>query len=213
VTEDIAGLMGEGPNEFTGRQEDEFLRGGFEIVDPTRLSTDAGMTAHRGDLSGDEYIAPEEIQAAVEASLGFTYADVSAAYTTGRPTAEQRQLRERIDSRLLALSRAGGNMTTLGETLGLGHATVERALARARNNEVTPVVARPAVTTRRVCFIHETPDATPRKRKHRGCPNNMLPVADRRHSTVNLSDRAYARGFDEKPGNPAYWEFRAKAGA
>jgi hypothetical protein len=93
---------------------------------------DAGMTAHRGVLQPGEYVDFFALRSKVEAALGYTYAQISAAYATGRPQADQRQLRDKIDARLLALSVAGGNMTVLAKVLGMGHATMERALARAK---------------------------------------------------------------------------------
>jgi hypothetical protein len=208
MTEDIRALMGEGPHEFTVDPEPELAAtDGFEFVQPKRLAQVAGATAHRGVLQGDEYIDQDEIQAIVEESLGFTYAEVSAAYKTGRPTPEQRQQRERIDSRLLALSRAGGNMTMLGEALGLGYSTIKRALVSAKEREVQPIVKSPAVTTRLVCFKCGEEGARPRQRRHEKCPPHLLPAEEHRTSTVNLCDADYSKGFETRPGNPAYSEF------
>ena len=181
---------------------------GFSLAGPAIPFADDGMTAHRGTLHPDEYIDPDALQGAIEQALGFTYEDVSSAYMTGRPTAETRQLRERIDSRLLALSRSGGNMALLARTMEISEKTIDRALIRARETEVAPIVVNPAVVTRHVSFITGEPGATPRRRRHVGCPNHMRPSDDRRVSTINLSDEEYARGFETQPGNPAYWEHR-----
>ena len=168
------------------------------------------MTVHRGVLHPDVYIDVKTLRESVESALGHTYEDVSSAYTTGRPTVEQRQLRERIDSRLLALSRSGGNMALLARTMEMSEKTIDRALTRAREVEVAPIVVNPAVMTRHVSFITGEPGAKPRRRRHVGCPNHLRPSDDRRVSTINLSDDEYARGFETKPGNPAYWAFRDK---
>jgi hypothetical protein len=190
---------------------------GFGVVETSRGSgatgstygaKDAGMTAHRGILHPDEYVDPDVLTDAVEAALGYSYEDVSSAYKNGRPTAEQRQLRDRIDSRVLALSRSGGNMALLARTLEVSEKTIDRALVRARENEVTPIVTAPAVTTRCVSFMTGEPGAKPRRRAHAGCPSHMLPDEAYRYSTINLSDEEYERGLRGRPGNPAYWEFR-----
>jgi hypothetical protein len=175
---------------------------GFGIVDTTRGegagatygATNAGMTAHRGDLDVDTYIDPAEIQAAVEESLGFTYEEVSSAYKQGPKSAAVRQLRERIDARLLALSRARGNMAVLATALGLNEKTVDRALARGRLVEIRPIVANPAVRRRVMSFMTGLPGAKPRRRRHVGCPSHALPREEYRYSTINLHDHEYARG-------------------
>jgi len=184
--------------------DEELATGGFSVID----RTDGGMTAHRGILHPDAYVDADALRTAVEESLGHTYEEVSSAYMTGRPTVEQRQLRERIDSRLLALSRSGGNMALLARTMEISEKTIDRALTRAREVEVAPIIERPAVITRHVSFITGEPGAKPRRRRHVGCPNHLRPSDDRRVSTVNLTDEEYARGFETKPGSPAYWEHR-----
>jgi hypothetical protein len=182
---------------------------GFGIVDTSRGesagslygATDAGMTAHRGILHPDEYIDPGVLREAAEEALGFTHADVSAVYARGgRLTTEQRQLREKIDARLLALSRSGGSMVTLSSALGLSEKTVDRALRRARDVEVAPQVKNPAVMTRRVCFKCGGSGAKPVRRRHSKSPAHLV-------GTVNLCTPCHARGFNQRPGNPAYWEF------
>jgi len=176
---------------------EELATGGFSVID----RTDGGMVAHRGVLHPDEYVDRAVLREAAEASLGFTYAEITAAYKMGRPTDEQRQQREKIDARLLALSRSGGAMSTLAVVLDLGPATIDRALARARRAEVAPIVKSPAVVTRLVCFTCEADTARPRRRRHSTSPEQWV-------GTVNLCDKCYTRGFDTRPGNPRYWEHR-----
>ena len=163
--------------------DEELATGGFGVID----RTDGGMVAHRGTLHPDEYVDTAVLREAAEASLGFTYAEVTAAYKNGRPTAEERQLREKIDARLLALSRAGGAMTTLAGVLGLSEKAVDRALSRARDVEVSPIVKRPAVTHRLPCFKC-LEDARPRKRRFSQSPRAEI-------GTVALCDEHYAAGF------------------
>lgn len=191
--------------------EQEFADGGFSVLVPARggrEAADLGMTAHRGTLVGDEYIDPFVLRAEVEQALGHSYEDVSSVYRQGPLAAEQRQLRDRIDSRLLALSRSGGSMTTLAKVLDMSEKTVDRALARARQVEVKPIVSKPAVRTRAVSFITGLEGAAPRRRRHAGCPDYMIPEEQYRYSTVNLTDEEYARGNETRLGNPAYWEHR-----
>ena len=206
------------PLDVAAMQTGDLMRSeGFGVVEPqhgsgrtgsTYGAKDAGMTVHRGVIHPDAYVDEDALRTAVEESLGHTYEDVSSAYTNGRPTAEQRQLRERIDSRLLALSRSGGNMALLARTMEISEKTIDRALTRAREVEVAPIVERPAVKTPHVSFITGLPGARPRRRRHVGCPNHMRPMDDRRVSTINLSDAEYAKGLETKPGSAAYWEFR-----
>lgn len=124
------------------------LDGGWHAV--TRYeggSRDGGMTTHRGVLRGDEYVDVEALRAAVERELGFTYEQVRSVYRQGPLTDEQRELRGKIDARLLALSRAGGELNVLARALGMQVKTnrskgdsscwvMERAIARARAAEV-----------------------------------------------------------------------------
>jgi hypothetical protein len=163
--------------------DEELASGGFAVID----RTDGGMVAHRGTLHPDEFVDEDVLRAAAEEALGFTYEDVSSAYAKGRPSAEQRQLREKIDSRLLALSRGGGNMDKLADAIGLGPATVDRALSRARAVEIDPIVRNPAVTHVIPCFKCERP-ARPRKRRFSQSPKVET-------GTVNLCDDCYAQGF------------------
>lgn len=119
-------------------------RGGYGVV--TEKSHDGGLVAHRSVLHPDEHVDTEALQGLVERALGFTYEDISSVYRQGPLSPDQRQLRESIDARLLALSRSGGNMLALAKVLGWGveasddgggpsSRTMERALARARDAE------------------------------------------------------------------------------
>jgi hypothetical protein len=207
--EDVKTIMAEGPNPEPS--EEEFAAGGFIVLDPARGGREAaalGMTAHRGVLHPDEYVDFFTLREQVEEALGFTYAEVSAAYSDGRPTAEQRQQREKIDARMLALSRAGGNMAEFAKAVGISEKTVDRALARAREHEIVPMFKNPAVPSRLVCFKCGEPGATRRVRSHSHCPAYRLPERAYRKSTVNLCDPCYAQGFQARKGSRAYWEFR-----
>lgn len=130
-------------------QAAEFMRaGGWTVVDTSRGSggatagaRDAGMTAHRGVLHPEEYVDPDTLRALVERELGFSYEQVRSVYRQGRLSADQRELRGQIDARLLALSRAGGNLALLGRALGFkverdSHCEpMDNAVARARAAE------------------------------------------------------------------------------
>jgi hypothetical protein len=176
---------------------EELASGGFSVID----RTGGGMVAHRGTLHPDEYIDRAVLREATEEALGFTHEEVSSAYAYGRPTTEQRQLRERIDSRLLALSRSGGRMASLAMALDIGTATLERALARATRAEVAPIVRNPAVRSNRVCFKCGDDGAKARKRRHSRSPEQWV-------GSVDLCDGCYSAGFETQPGNPRYWEHR-----
>lgn len=162
---------------------------------------EGGLVAHRGVLAPGEYVDGFVLRDAVQAELGFTYGDVASAYALGRPTTEQRQLREKIDSRLLALSRAGGNMEQLAKALGLSEKTVDRALRRAREIDVRPMVKTGVVRSTHVCVKCGAAGATLRKRRFSDSPTEWT-------GNIALCDEDYARSFDRKPGNPAYWSFR-----
>lgn len=163
--------------------DEELAVGGFSVID----RTDGGMVAHRGTLHPDEYVDSATLREAAEASLGFTYEEISSVYRQGPLAPEQRQLRERIDARLLALSRAGGAMATLASVLKLNEKTVDRALARARDVEISPIVAKPVVTHSLPCFKCEQ-DARPRKRRFSKSPRVDI-------GTINLCDEHYAAGW------------------
>lgn len=101
-----------------------------------------GLTSHRGVLHAEEYVDEALLQEAVERELGFTYDEVRSVYRQGPLSNEQRELRDRIDARLLALSVVGGNMAALGRALGFKttdatmHRIIKNALARARDEQV-----------------------------------------------------------------------------
>lgn len=192
MIEDIESIMSEGPGGYEP-SEDEFAAGGFSVVIPSRGGSEsAGMTAHRGVLHPDEYVDKDVLRAEAEELLGFTYADVSAAYARGgRLTAETRQLREQIDVRLLALSRSGAAMETMAGVLGIARATLYKALARAREVEVVPQVPTAVVHEELMCFKTGEYGARRRRRMHEGCPSWMLPAEEYRYSTINLRDEAY----------------------
>lgn len=179
---------------------------GYGIIDPTRGqsvvgsygATDMGLTAHRGVLHGDEYVDFFALREQVEAEFGYTYAAIAATYKNGRPTAEQRQQREEIDARMLALSRAGGNMAEFAKAVGLSEKTVDRALARARERHVEEIVKAPARTTILRCFKCYEPGRR-RKRRHSLSPPELV-------GTVVLCDEHYAAGFVPKRGVPQYTE-------
>jgi hypothetical protein len=226
VTEDIQEIMEQPPVEgnhgqSVGTYVDESgspqvarrdLAGRLASVDQKGLDTgdsrfgivvgkdEGGLVAHRGVLQEDEYVDPFLLRDAVEAELGFSYADVTAAYRKGRPTAEQRQLREKVDARLLALSRAGGNMDQLSKALGLPERTLDSALARAREIDVQPMVPQGVVKSTFACFKCGEPG---RKQKRRFSQSPAQWVG-----TVVLCEEHHAAGFVTKPGDPAYWEFR-----
>lgn len=94
--------------------------------------------AHRGVLHPDEHVNEEALRPMLEAELGFTSAEVHSVYRQGPLTAVQRDLRGRIDARLMDLSESGANMAALGRALGLatradGHCrAIANALTRAR---------------------------------------------------------------------------------
>ena len=163
---------------------------------------EGGLVAHRGVLHPDEFVDWFVLREQVEADLGFSYADVSAAYGGGRPTAEQRQLREKIDARLLALSRAGGNMEQLAKVLELSEKTIDRALARAREIDVQPMVKTGVIRSKHACFKCGEPGKK-RKRRFSDSPTEWV-------GTIVLCDEHYAGGFETRKGNPAYWAFRSR---
>jgi hypothetical protein len=164
---------------------------------------EGGLVAHRGVLHPDEYVDFFALRAEVEAEFGFSYSEVAMAYRSGRPTVEQRQMREKIDARLLALSRARGNMTEFAKILDIDEKTLDRALRRAREVDVQPMVKHGVIKTASVCFKTGETGARPRRRRFSTSPTEWV-------GTINLRDEEYAKGFDTRPGNPAYWEFRER---
>jgi hypothetical protein len=100
-----------------------------------------GITAHRGVLHPDEWVDRARLAEMVEAELGFTLDELRWVYRRGRKSAAQRELRARVDARLLRVADSGGNMSLLAAALGLRvHANrscpvMTRALRRARAAE------------------------------------------------------------------------------
>lgn len=144
------------PLSTSGAVAADFMAGGgFSVADTAYGSTtgriagagDAGMKAHRGVLHEEEYVDDVRLRSLVEAELGFSYDEVRSVYdrgVAGGPLPKPlRQLRERLDARVLALSLSGANMVALARAIGLPlqaaddergewcHA-LDRALRRAR---------------------------------------------------------------------------------
>lgn len=123
-------------------QSAEFMReGGWTVVHTAQSTEETGMTAHRGAVHPDEHIDLERVRDLVEINLGCPLAEIEEVYRAGRPTTHRARTRAVIDARLLALSRAGGNMTALSRVLGwpvdeTGSCwRMKQALARARAAE------------------------------------------------------------------------------
>lgn len=128
----------------------DFLRtGGWRIASIDGGDEEGGITSHRGVLHPDEYVNKGVLRKAVEAELGFTYDEVHSVYRQGRLSTSQGELRAQIDARLLALSRAEGNVLALARVLSFRVRTnrpgggddcpvFDSALARARSTEPTP---------------------------------------------------------------------------
>jgi hypothetical protein len=137
VTAATASLQGQRRRARTAPAAVDFLHGGgWHVADGPGKG---GLTAHRGVLHPEEWEWLERLRLMpmVEAELGFTIAELRSVYRQGRLSAAQRELRGRIDARLLALSCSGGNMALLGHLLGFyvhnGHCkAITNALARAR---------------------------------------------------------------------------------
>jgi AraC-like DNA-binding protein len=126
-------------------QAHEFVKsGGWSIVDPLHDGRASGAVAHRGAIHPDEYVDDDVVRAAVESRLGFTTDEVRSVFRQGRLTPEQGELRARIDARLLALSRAGANMTELARLVGFGETAdgtwpkaLKNAIRRAKDAEAS----------------------------------------------------------------------------
>jgi hypothetical protein len=136
------------PLDADSWQAAEFLRGGgwTIITSGGGERQRSGMTSDAANqhavLHPDEYVSPEALRELVERELGFTYDQIHSVYRQGRLSDGQRELRTRIDARLLALSRAGANMALLGRTLGF--AVKEDSHCRAIENALTRARARAA---------------------------------------------------------------------
>ena len=116
---------------------DDWLVGGWSFFDSVHHASDFGMTTHSGVLHPDEYVDEEVLEKMVEERLGFTLDSVRSVYRQGRKSADQVELRARIDGRLLEFVEDGGSRNALARVLGLvvsqgGHCQAfESALARA----------------------------------------------------------------------------------
>jgi hypothetical protein len=118
-------------------QTGEFLREAGWTVAREKDPTASGMSAHRGVLQEDEYVDPTVVEALVEDALGFSFDQLHSVYSTGgRIPADRVELRGRIDARLLALAESGANMDLFGRVTRLNASTLDRALTRARSQEV-----------------------------------------------------------------------------
>ena len=135
------------PANSTGRvqRHDEanghLYEGGWHVVSIKGGDEEGGVTSHRGVLHPEEYVNHDVLRGLVERELGFSYEQIRSVYRQGPLTATQRELRGRIDARVLALSRAGTNLAELGRALGFpvkdnGNCrALENALARARKEQ------------------------------------------------------------------------------
>jgi len=118
----------------TAPEAREFMRSpdGWHVVTSKGGNREGGVVAHRGVLHPDEYVDMAQLVPAVERRLGFTLAELRAVYRQGRKSAAQRELRDRIDARLLEVGNAGGNLELLARVTGVDRDTIGRALTRAR---------------------------------------------------------------------------------
>jgi hypothetical protein len=206
--EDLEGLMQERPDGVEPSVDPAELEDGYGIVSGNAWG-DAGIVAHRGVLADGEHVDAEELQAAVEAELGYTYAEVSAVYKVGgRLTATQREFRTYVDARLLALSLSGANITLVAEAIGIARATLNRALDRARELYIEPVPYTPVVMKTRSCFTCDSMEARPRK--HRFNKEFIDAKFRGERVTIDLCDPCYSKGFQTRPGNDAYWASRSQ---
>lgn len=114
--------------------------------------TDEGHGGTKGNPNGaplhpDMFVDESVLRQKVEEVLGFTYEEITSVYvdSPGSIPVVQRQLRDKIDARLLALSRSGANMTAVARILGWSISTnlagkknsrkMSRALDRAKRAE------------------------------------------------------------------------------
>lgn len=81
--------------------------GGWSAVSIKGDGGGGGLTSHRGVLHPDEYVDEGLLQLMIERRIGFTYDQIRSVYRQGPLGPDQRELRGRIDVRLLALSRSG----------------------------------------------------------------------------------------------------------
>lgn len=117
----------------TSPEARDFMRAadGWSVVSPA-FGDRGGMVGHRGPVHPDEYVDEWRVFIEAQRQLGFNIAEVWESYCQGRKSAAQRELRDRIDARLLAIANAGGNLTALARIFEVDNKTFQRALARAR---------------------------------------------------------------------------------
>jgi hypothetical protein len=110
---------------------------GWRVVGPRHGSYGdrCGLTAHRGVLHPDEYVDELRLLIECERLLGFTLADLWEVYSQGPKSKALRELRDRIDQRLLEVADVGGNLSLLGQVMEVHPHTFQRALARARQRK------------------------------------------------------------------------------
>lgn len=108
--------------------------GGWTVASPKTEGSgrDGGLTAHRGVLFPGEFVDRLSLRDAVLERLGFTLEQVNSVYKQGRKSDDQRQLRDKIDESLLALSRDGATVSKISEALLVDDNVVTSALSRAR---------------------------------------------------------------------------------
>jgi hypothetical protein len=145
---DVGAITAHEPLGADEHQAAEFMRSGGWTIVHAKDGSRAGVSSHGVNqftvVHPDEHVDHEALRPMVEQELGFSYEQVRSVYRQGRKSATQRELRARIDARLLALSRSGANLALLGGLLGFkveadSHCEpLDNALARARAAESTP---------------------------------------------------------------------------
>lgn len=116
--------------------------GGWTVLDPGK-GRGHGTTSHRGVLHPDEYVDRDALSALMAERFGFSLDQVAAVYRQGPLSAADRELRDRIDARLLEVAEDGGRMLEIARVFGWSIKeggpkggpscdTLERALRRAR---------------------------------------------------------------------------------
>lgn len=116
--------------------EDGGRADGWSVVHVRDNSEDnGGVTTHRGVLHPDEYVDEDLLRRMVEEEFGYTHEQIESVYSVKKLKTDQRQLRDAIDARMLALRRSGANMFQFAEAIGLNQRTMNRALVRAEASE------------------------------------------------------------------------------
>lgn len=141
--ENYGRAVGEEPvplNAGESRTREFLADGGWLLVEPGRGGRRAGGTsAHRGALAPEEYVDEDILRVKLEEHMGFSVEEAHTAYrrdALGGPVPiTLRELRGRLDARLLALSRDGVNMDGLATVLDIHPMQFKRALSRARGKE------------------------------------------------------------------------------